>query len=276
MNGKKWTWRTLLLLGILFFIIGIPVIINECYQTGTGYLTLWNPADVLAYYGTMLGALIAVITLSITILFTRKQIKRESYLNEEQAKWKQLEDLSIQCIDKIDPIYPLRQTMEVGQKDPFNAIRVFQQYQMTCRTSTDYFLAYIAETEFEHLKELLQKISNTSEIYFGLAGKEIEYYNKMMEYQGRNDALNILNKEKASPGSFNAETIQYCKKIVHNTDGITLDQIQTGLRDTNQKMISTYEAHHRPLLQTHRATFDKINKEVQQEADSILLLWKNQ
>ncbi len=274
MKSRKWLIFSVIFLIILFSVIGVPLIINECYQAGTGYLTLWNAADVLAYYGTVLGALIAVITLSITILFTRKQIKRESYLNEEQAKWTQLKELSMQCIEKIDPIYSLRQTMEIGQKDPFNAIRVFQQYQMTCRTSTDYFLAYIAESEFKHLKELLQKISNTSEIYFGLAEKEIENYNKMMEYQGRNDALNILNKEKVSPGTFNAETIQYCRKIVRNTNDITLEQIQTALRDTNQKMISTYEAHHRPLLQTHRATFDKINKEVQEKADSILRLWR--
>ena len=144
---------------------------------------------------------------------------------------------------------------------------------MTCRTSTDYFLAYIAESDFALLKDLLQKISNTSEIYFDLAGKEIENYNILMEYQERNDALKVLNIEKKAPNTFSAEAIKHCRKIVSDTDGITLDQIQTPLRYTNHKMISVYETSHRALLQAHRAAFNKINKEIQEKADSILHLW---
>lgn len=254
-------------------IVGVPIVINEVYKSNSGHITMWGASDVLSYYGAVLGALIAVITLSVTILFTKKQIKRESYLNEEQAKWKQLEELSLQCIEKIDPTAPLRETMEVGQLDPFTSICVFQQYQMTCRTATDYFLAYIGETEFNDLKELLQQISNTSEIYFGFAAKEIENYDNLRSFQGRNDALKVLDTERESPNTFTAETIQYCRKIVSNTQGITLGQIQTTLRNTNQKMLSTYETYHRPLLQAHRAAFNKINEKIQEQADSILNLW---
>ncbi len=258
----------------IFFVIGIPILINEAYKYNSGYITMWTASDVLSYYGTILGALIAVATLSITILFTRKQIKRESYLNAENAKWDRIETLSMQCIEKIDPIYPLRQTMEIGQKDPFTAIRVFQQYQMTCRTATDYFLAYLGEVEFNDLQKLLQQISNTSEIYFDLAGKEIENYNKLMELQGRNDALKVLDIERETPNTFPAEIIQDCREIVRDTDGITLKQIETALRETNQKIISTYETYHRPLLQAHRTAFNQIHKEVQEEADSMLHLWR--
>lgn len=259
---------------VFILTIGVPIIINEAYKSNSGYITMWGASDVLSYYGAVLGALIAVITLSVTILFTQKQIKRESYLNEEQAKWKQLEELSLQCIEKIDPTAPLRETMEVGQLDPFTSIRVFQQYQMTCRTATDYFLAYIGETEFNDLKELLQQISNTSEIYFGFAAKEIENYDNLRSFQGRNDAQKVLDVEKEAPNTFSAETIQYFRKIISDTEGITLDQIQSALRDTNQKMLSTYENYHRALLQVHRDTFNKTNEKIQEQADSILHLWR--
>ncbi len=64
---------------IIFFvvlIIGVPICINEIYKINFGYITMWGPSDVLSYYGAVLGGLITVITLSITIFFTQKQIKR--------------------------------------------------------------------------------------------------------------------------------------------------------------------------------------------------------
>ena len=48
------------LAGLLFLIIGIPVIINECYKVG-GYITLWNAEDVLSYYGAIIAAIIGII-----------------------------------------------------------------------------------------------------------------------------------------------------------------------------------------------------------------------
>ncbi len=193
-------------------------------------------------------------------------------MNKEQSKWKQLEELSLQCIEKIDPTVPLRYTMEVGQMDPFASIRVFQQYQMTCRTVTDYFLAYIGETEFDDLKTLLQQISDTSEVYFKFAEKEIKNYDKLRSFQGRGEAIKVLNIEKEKPNTFTAENIQCCRKIISDTDGTTLSQIQDNIRDTNKKMISTYETAHRRLLQIHRNTFNNISEKVQKQADSILYL----
>lgn len=35
----------------------VPVVINECYKSNVGYITLWGAQDVLAYFGEILGAL---------------------------------------------------------------------------------------------------------------------------------------------------------------------------------------------------------------------------
>ena len=43
--GAKW----ILAAGIaLLLIVGVPIIINECYKTNSGYMTMWGAADALA------------------------------------------------------------------------------------------------------------------------------------------------------------------------------------------------------------------------------------
>lgn len=56
------------ILTAVFLIVGIPLIINESYKANCGYITVWDGADVLGYYGTILGAAIAVVTLAATII----------------------------------------------------------------------------------------------------------------------------------------------------------------------------------------------------------------
>lgn len=75
------------IIAAIFLIVGIPIIINECYKANCGYITVWDGADVLGYYGAILGSIIAVATLAITIIFTKKQIQRDSFLKNENEKW---------------------------------------------------------------------------------------------------------------------------------------------------------------------------------------------
>ena len=70
---KYWPWAVTAVL----FIIGGPIIINELYKTGKGYLTLWGAADVLSYYGTLLGAVATIVAVVLTIRFTKKQQMEE-------------------------------------------------------------------------------------------------------------------------------------------------------------------------------------------------------
>lgn len=50
------------IIAAIFLIVGIPIIINECYKANCGYITVWDGADVLGYYGAILGSIIAVAT----------------------------------------------------------------------------------------------------------------------------------------------------------------------------------------------------------------------
>ena len=76
---------------VIFLVVGIPILINECYKSNSGYITVWDGADVLGYYGSILGSVIAVATLAITIIFTKKQIQRDSFLKSETEKWAKID-----------------------------------------------------------------------------------------------------------------------------------------------------------------------------------------
>lgn len=50
---KPWAKWCLLGMGALFALVGVPILINESYKVGVGYITIWNTADVLSYEGAV-------------------------------------------------------------------------------------------------------------------------------------------------------------------------------------------------------------------------------
>ena len=108
------------ILGIIaatFLIVGIPIIINECYKANCGYITVWDGADVLGYYGAILGSIIAVATLAITIIFTKKQIQRDSFLKNENEKWDRLKAIFMQTLSDINPMRVLKDVMDIPEDE---------------------------------------------------------------------------------------------------------------------------------------------------------------
>lgn len=71
----KITKIVIAIMAAIFFIVGIPLIINECYKANCGYITVWDGADVLGYYGTLLGAAIAVL-MEYADTITAERVKR--------------------------------------------------------------------------------------------------------------------------------------------------------------------------------------------------------
>lgn len=67
----------LVLLAVLFFIAGIPLIINESYKANVGYMTLWDAADALSYYGMIVAAVGTGIGVFITVRYSQKQYQED-------------------------------------------------------------------------------------------------------------------------------------------------------------------------------------------------------
>lgn len=92
----------------LFFCVAVPIIINELYKTGKGYVTVWNGADVLSYYGSLLGAIATIVALICTINFTIKSQREERKLAIKprlESKWQHYNKKIFSLSEDDDIIY---------------------------------------------------------------------------------------------------------------------------------------------------------------------------
>lgn len=254
-------------------IFGIPILINECYKHG-GYTTMWEAADVLSYYGTILGSFIAVATLAITILFTRKQIQRETYLQNANEHWSKIDEIFVTILNNVNPMKPVKATIEKGQENAAEAIAVFQNYQMFCQTATDELILYLNSSDYLKVKKLLKNITTASNQYFQIAEEEVAMYCKLRSFTQTSNAQQAIDLEAQHPGSFPVEQLEFCQKLLDDTRGLNCEVITQNIKQLNHKMVDTYENSYRPLLALKRTTFEEIDNEVQKEADSILHLWR--
>ncbi len=268
--------KTIKLIGLIllfvFLIVGIPIIINEYYKANCGYLTVWSGADVLGYYGSILGSAIAAITLVVTIVFTKKQIQRESYLNGEEEKWSKLELVFLEILDSINPISTLKNVMDNGFTDPSKAINILQKYQMNCRTACDQLNAHLNVSDYPKFKKLINDIAEISEELVKISESEIQQYSNLRFWNHKNSAIQILKIEKEYPGSFSQDDIEFSNNILKKTSSIKYTNIEEQITKLNSDFIAVYEIKFRALLQLNGATFEQVNNETQQRADEILRL----
>lgn len=261
---------------IIILIIGVPIIINECYKLNCGYITVWDGTDVLGYYGTILGSVISVATLVITIRFTKKQIQRESYLQNEREKLSNLKSIFLEILDSINPILTLKNVIDNGFNDPSKAINILQKYQMNCKTACDQLNAHLNISDYPKFKKLIDSIADISEELIRISQAEITQYSNLRFWKHRETALKITQNEKALPGSFSKEDIAFSNDILEKTKDVNYEDIEKEIAKLNSEFIAIYEKQFRALLQLNGTTFEELQSEVQQRADKILhLIRKN-
>lgn len=253
--------------------LGIPILINESYKHG-GYITMWEAADVLSYYGAVLGSLIAVGTLAATILFTRKQIQRESYLTDRKATWAKIENIFAATLKEINPILPMKESIEMSQTEPIKSIMAFQRYQISCQTATDELIAYLTHLDYPKVKALIDQIIAASKQFCQIADEEIAIYRKLVSFNGRTVAQQAIDMERKYPGSFQADKLSFCRELLRDTDSFSYEVFSQDIGQMNEKLIAAYENTYRPLLALKRTTFEEIDNEVQKEANRILHFWR--
>ena len=264
----------LLLLAILFFTIAIPIIINEAYKLGAGYITKWDAADVLAYYGTILGATATTTAMVVTITFTHKQIRRDSYIKSESDKWAKIESVLADALDNINPIRPIKQIMDTGSTDPSAYIRIIQKYQISCHTATDQLNAYLNIVDYPKVKPIIDAIGSLLEEIDQIFQDEITEYSKLCDLKGKSTAKKTIEMENNYPGSFSKEDLAFSEKVIKDTNGIQYEDIMKTIEQLNKKIIAVYHGTYRSLLQLKGSTFEIINTEVQKNAANILCLWR--
>lgn len=261
-------------LAVILFLAGIiPIIINEAYRYGAlhgGYITMWDAADMLSYYGTILGAVVTIIVLALTISFTRKQICRESYIQSESEKWSKIESVFADALNEINPMRPLIETIDTGFIDPSAAITAIQKYQISCRIATDPLNACLSSVDCPKVKIIIDKIIEASNKFVQICHEEVEAYAKLRDLLHRDTAKQTIEMEAKCPNSFSTETLALCEGTLSRTNGLQQKDIQDIINQLNGKMVAAYDDTYRPLLQLKGATFEQIDKDVQDKAELIL------
>ena len=270
MEIKKAVKIVLIILGAMFLIIGVPIVINECYKTNSGYTTVWDGADLLGYYGAILGSVIAVATLAVTIIFTKKQIQRESYIRTEAEKFSKLETVFLEILDSINPIETMKKVMDNGFTDPTKAINILQKYQLNCKTACDRLNAHLNMSDYPKFKKIIDSISSISEEFVSISQGEIDQYSDLRLWSHRETALKMLQNEEILPGSFSPKDIAFSKDIVEKTSTIDYANIEKTIATLNGNFVDLYETKFRGLLQLYGATFEESKTEIHKKADDIL------
>ena len=263
-----------LILGAAFLTIGIPVIINECYKANCGYITVWDGSDVLGYYGTILGSVIAVISIIVTIAFTKKQIQRDAFLKNENEKWNKLKAIFLQTLSDINPMRVLKDVMDNGFTNPTKAINFLQRYQLDCKIANDLLNAHLNMNDYPKFKELIDSIATTAEVFVDISQKEIDQYSDFRILQHKDTALEMLRVEKEHPGSFSKEHIALDKEVLEKTETISHESINQQITQLNAEFVQVYEEKYRTLLRLTGSTFETIALETQRQADSMLSFGK--
>lgn len=270
---KKAKPIAIIILAILFFVIVIPIGINESYKHGVIYVTMWGAADVLSYYGTILGATATATAMIVTITFTYKQIRRDSFLKIETEKWSKIESVFSEALNTINPIRSLIETEDAGFIEPGTAIKIMQNYQIRCQTATDQLNAYLNMADYPKVKELIDAIGSFSERVVQITEKRVEAYSKLRNFDIRDDAQNAVDAATEHSNAVPEEILSLCKEILRDTNGILYKDIKATIMELNRQMVSAYGDTYRSLLQLKGSTFEAINMEIQKKADSILHLW---
>jgi len=266
--------KFLIILGAVFLIVGIPVIINECYKANCGYITVWDGSDVLGYYGTILGSVIAVISIIVTIAFTKKQIQRESFLKNEDEKWNRLREIFLQILNDINPMRVLKDVMDNGFTDPTKAIHLLQRYQLDCKMANDLLNVHLNMSDYPKFKELIDGIATTAEYFVGISQKEIDQYSDLRIWQHKDTAQEMLRIEKEHPGSFPEDHVALNEEVIEKIKTISYENINLQITQLNTEFVQAYEEKYRALLQLTGSTFEAIAIETQRQADSMLSFGK--
>lgn len=272
-----WKW-IFVVLGLLIAIVGVPIGINECYKANTGYITVWNGADMLAFYGTILGATIgaaiAVLTIVATISFNRKQIQRDAYLNSEREKWGAIEATISKALDMINP----KHIMLVGidfladsnNDYPISVILAIQRYQIDCRLAPDQLYTCLSSVDYPKVKIFLDAMAKASQQFFDIAQKECNLYEAIRKLKSRDIASRIIKNESMLPNLFTPEDLNFASSILSKTKDLNSDAVYAQIKTENEKLANAYETTYRQLLSLKGQTFDTIYTEIQKNADEIL------
>lgn len=252
---------------ILLITIGIPIIINESYKIG-GYITLWNAEDVLAYYGSVLSSVTAVGVLAVTIVFTRKQIQRESFLREEKEKWNKVDEIISKALMSINPLQVEQIVSEAIADTDIGVIQSkLQMYIVNAKQSLDTVKCNIDSTEIEAIQDYINSLVAAIGIFVSHAEEFRNQYERMWKLDPQ------YNEASQYIGQQSSVTVTCVDKQTDTSEKPYKEMLDIAnhLKELALKTADLYNTTYQDLLDQKRDVFRKINSNLDQQADRILL-----
>ena len=267
---KKILFAIAVLLGIILFVFGVPIVINECYKAG-GYVTLWSAEDVLSYYGTILGATVSVAVLAATILFTQKQIRHDQFVNTQSEKWKSVDAIINQAIEAVQPLHVAQMVYaDIGYEHAGETINKLQRHTMNMKKSLDMLNCHLDSDEGKRLSALIQQILLCMEEVESLASQMVQQLSCIQKNKLHENYKELLRFALQSPGTVDDETVQNYQNYLKANPYTPPDRITEEIGDIGLKLVGTYNTTYQSLLDKKREVFRDIERENMEKADEIL------
>lgn len=254
---KSWQKWLFAIVGAFVSIAAIPVAINESYKTDTiYYVTMWDAADVLSYYGTVLGAVAAVTALIATITYYRKQVIYEKTLQREQDKWIKIEKIVDQTLDDMHPSKINTAITETAKLQRIELLYfMLNTYKMTARSAVDKLLCLQSDLKNENFTALVHEIDLAMKQLSSLVKDYMEF---LTTTAGEQIALQMMSNGESTP-----ELTQLCA-IQH------ISGIKERSAEINKQLSDIYENTYRPLIQSKESIFNQINQQLFANAEKLL------
>ena len=141
---------------------------------------------------------------------------------------------------------------------------------MNCKTSTDLLNAYLNMNDYPKVSHLIDGIAEMAEEFVDISSGEIEQYSDFRILQNKDSAYQMVEIEKARPGSFSKENLATNQEIIEKLKNISSENINSQIAFYNSEFIRVYETKYRALLQSIGSTFETLEVATAQEADRLL------
>lgn len=259
----------------IILIAGVPVAINEAYKANTGYLTLWTAADVLSYYGTILGAATTIGALIATILFTKRQIQRQSYIDLQEKKWDKIDAL---VSDALETIHPSRMNEILANaiwKDKGEVISDLHLYIHRLHLAQDSLIGNISSEDYKEIKAVVDGILNAAQQYSDIALELINLHSKFLQLKMRENAQTSLRIMQANPNTYDAKLADEYLQLIQEYGDLSNESINNEINKVQSKITELHHNGYINLLAQKRQTFSVITERRNQQANKILNLRKN-
>lgn len=267
---KKILFVIAVLLGVLLFVFGVPIVINECYKAG-GYETLWNAEEVLSYYGTILGATVSVAVLAATILFTRKQIRHDQFVNSQAEKWKSVDVIINQAIEAVQPLQVTQMVYtDAGYEHAGETINRLQGHIMNMKKSLDLLNCHLNSDEMQRLSAFIQQILSCMEEVESLASQMVQQLSCIQRNKRHENSKELLRLAFQSPGMVDEKRVRQYQNDLKANPYTSPDKISDEIGNIGLKLVGIYNTTYQSLLDKKREVFCNIERENMEKAEEIL------